>query len=412
MKHSPSNLALAWCVLMSTSSHACAQGEWTLIGRDLQEQRVELTQLKDGLLTFIDASGGLAERSTRDLLAIIHEQPPTVRPPRELPWITRQMELFGQQPITSDEPIEVFLGTLTLTDGQRWVGTLASPDGNSLDWLVKDSIVLSARLDQILSLAIRGPIDNIAQTWPGLDDRVLLGNGDTLDGFVVGIGQQVRVETTSGEIQFSLDRVVGLLLANPPTTPSGMILRTSSGSIIKANAFEITVTGRLNAEVGNSPQVSILDLSTTELRSLLLAPDAFGSLAEIKPRTVESSSDQPRAHEPVSTADDALGINSLELHGPVRVAWSLPRPAARFATTATLPPASWAWGDCEIVVYAGDATEALRERLNADRPTVEINLPMGGLTNLTIEIASGQRGNVQDRVILTRPIVTWHSTAP
>jgi hypothetical protein len=49
----------------------------------------------------------------------------------------------------------------------------------------------------------------------------------------------------------------------------------------------------------------------------------------------------------------------------------------------------------------------LRERLHADRPSVEINLPLGGARRVTIEVVSARGGPVQDRVVLGRPLVRW-----
>ncbi len=105
--------------------------------------------------------------------------------------------------------------------------------------------------------------------------------------------------------------------------------------------------------------------------------------------------------------DPTLGVDSLELQGPVRVDWVLPRPAARFAATAALPPAMWAWGDCEVVVRTADGREVQRERLSADHPEAALRVPLGGQTGFSIEIEQGRAGAVQDRIVLERPLVTW-----
>lgn len=398
--------AIALCALACAASSAPAQGEWTLIDRDLHERRIELTQLRDGLLSYIDDTGRAHEQPVTGLLAVVHERPPQDRPPRELPWITRQMELFGQGPVTEVRR-QTFDGLLTLADGQRWVGSLVSARGQSITWLIEEAVILEAQLEHIRSAAIRAPIDEAFATWPGLDDRVLLLNRDTLDGFLVQIGPDVRVETDGGDVNLALDRVAGLLLANPPTDLTGIVVRTAGGSVIGVGTVEIAVTGQVSADLGGDAPSGSLSLLTTELRSLLFAPRSIGALAAIEPAEVASPPDHPWTQPPLSRHDDGLGIDSLELQGPVRVEWTLPRPPARFAATATLPPAMWAWGDCEVVVYTGDGREAFRERLNADRPSVEINVPLGGLTGLTIEIDAGRSGPVQDRVVFERPIITW-----
>jgi hypothetical protein len=406
MTYPPAILRATLCVVGAAVSSASAQGEWVLIDRDLHEQRVELTQIQGGVVSFVDLAGLEHERPVSALLAAIPNHPPEDRPPRELPWITKQMELFGQGP-TADSEAESFTGELTLTDGQRWIGTLVSVRGESITWLLESSLVLEAPLDEITSAEFRAILDHAALDWAGLDDRVLLRNGDTLDGFVARVDPGVRVETATGNVDLALERVAGLLLANPPTTPTGTILRTAEGSVIEVIEVDITVTGAVSSRVGGDAALGDVSLRTTELTSLLFAPGSIGALATMEPTAVISPAEQPWSRPPVTISDDTLGVESLELQGPVRVEWTLPKPARRFSTTATLPPAMWAWGDCEVVVYAGDGDEAFRERLNADRPSVHINLPMGGVSTLAIEIDSGRGGPVQDRVIFTRPMVTW-----
>ncbi len=405
--HAPRSITLAvGLAALSCAPAAQAQGEWLLIDRDLGQQRVELTGLEDGQLSFIDDTGRVRTHATSALLAAIHQPPPQDRAPRELPWITRQMDLFGQGPAT-EAAAEPFVGVLELADGQRWVGTLASARGDSVTWLVEDTLLLDAPLDAVRAAAIGAPLEAARATWNALDDRIILGNGDLLDGFVDRVGETVRFENNAGTVDLELGRVAGILLANPPTAPAGTILRTTCGSVIAVETLEITVTGQVSAQANGRTLVGSLGLRTADLRSIDFAPGRYASLASIKPAGVSAPDAGPGAGGPTEHSDDSLGVDSLELRGPIQVEWVLPRPAARFAATATLPPAMWAWGDCEIVVSGADGAEALRERLNADRPSAEINVPLGGLAGLTIEIESGRGGAVQDRVVLERPIVTW-----
>jgi len=402
-------ITLAGCLAaLSCARPAWAQGEWLLIDRDLGQRRVELTQLRDGELSFLDEAGVVRTHPASGFLAAIHQPPPRDRPARELPWISRQMLQFGRDPRTESAP-EPFVGVLELTDGQRWVGAMVSARDDTITWLVEDTLVLDAPLDSIRSAALGAALDDARATWHALDDRLLLTNGDTLDGFVGRFGPVVRLEQDGRETDLDLGRVAGMLLANPATAPAGTILRTRGGSVLAVEALEITVTGQVSARADARAPVGGLGLRTSELRSIDFAPGEFVGLASIAPAGVSVPGGQARATPPVVYADAELGIDSLELQGPIRVEWALPRPATRFAATATLPPAMWAWGDCEVVVLTADGREALRERLNADRPTAEINVPLGGLSGLTIEIESGRGGPVQDRVVLERPMVGWRA---
>ncbi|MDQ7012716.1 MAG: hypothetical protein Q9O74_02330 [Planctomycetota bacterium] len=400
-----------WVVSIAAGA-ACAQNSWQLIGRDLGEERVELTRLEDGVVSFVDASGRARERALSDLVAAVHELPPPERTPRELPWITRQLQRFTPDRDGSgdgDDPdgLPGFVGRLELVDGQVWVGTLLSADGQSLSWFVEDSVVISVALDRVRSASIHGSIDGARVGWDGIDDRVVLGNGDVLDGFVDEIGERVRMETGGRVVSLPMDRVAGVLLANPPIAAEGMVLRTVGGSVLAVDAIEISLTGRVRAVAARDGGTVEMVFGGEEALSLVVAPDGVGALGLIEPAEVVGPGGMSGGDGLAMVVDEALGFDGFVLRGPVVVRWALPRPARRFAVRATLPPAMWAWGDCEVVVLMGDGTEAARERLWADRPSVEINVPLGGMAGMSIAIESGSSGPVQDRVVFSRPIVGW-----
>ena len=50
-----------------------------------------------------------------------------------------------------------------------------------------------------------------------------------------------------------------------------------------------------------------------------------------------------------------LHLADVQIPGPMRVVWSLPPGAERFAVQAVLPPAARTWGECELIVAAGRA---------------------------------------------------------
>jgi hypothetical protein len=396
----PALLALA------AGAPVLAQGDWLLIGRDLTERRVEITQLEAGTLLFVDEAGRSGKAAVADLLALINARPPAERPARELPWITRQLEVFGEPTATAAPDAAPFVGELELADGQRWVGTLVSSRAESLSWLVEDSLVLDASLDSLRAAAINAPIGDARASWGAVDDRLILTNGDIVDGFVASIGPTVRIETPAGDTETPIDRVAGLLLANPATDPTGAIVHTQRGSIIAVTSLAITATGHCSAEVNGESLVGGLGIRTSELRAVDLAPGDYIGLASLPPHAVTApGGTSPTA--PRTVTDPTLGVDSLELQGPVRVDWVLPRPAARFAATAALPPAMWAWGDCEVVVRTADGREVQRERLSADHPEAALRVPLGGQTGFSIEIEQGRAGAVQDRIVLERPLVTW-----
>ena len=395
---------IAALLALAAGAPVLAQGDWLLIGRDLTERRVEITQLEAGTLLFVDEAGRSGNAAVADLLALINARPPAERPARELPWITRQLEVFGEPTAAPDAA--PFVGELELADGQRWVGTRGSARAESLSWLVEDSLVLDASLDSLRAAAINAPIGDARASWGAVDDRLILTNGDIVDGFVASIGPTVRIETPAGDTETPIDRVAGLLLANPATDPTGAIVHTQRGSIIAVTSLAITATGHCSAEVNGESLVGGLGIRTSELRAVDLAPGDYIGLAGRPPHAVTApGGTSPTA--PRTVTDPTLGVDSLELQGPVRVDWVHHMPAARCAATAALPPAMWAWGDCEVVVRTADGREVQRERLSADHPEAALRVPLGGQTGFSIEIEQGRAGAVQDRIVLERPLVTW-----
>jgi hypothetical protein len=399
-------LIFALVTFAAGAEHAPGQGEWILIDHDLHEHRVELNELREGAVTFTDEAGRSRSRAVDSLVAIIHERPPDERASRELPWLTQQMEMFGQDTQLAAEPEpEPFNAWLELSDGQRWMGSFASAWGETISWSLGGAVSLEAPLERVRAAAIHGPIE--LQTWEGVEDRVLMLNGDRVDGFIASIDESIRVESGGGAIEIPLDRAAGVLIANPRTEPDGTLAWLHDGSIIAATSVEISLNGRVVLGLDAESADRTHQAPTLDLLGLLFEPSAVAGLSTIAPASVTYPPERLWGSPPVAQPPGLLGLGAIDLVGPVRVVWDLPRPAARLATTATLPPAMWAWGDCEIAVLAEDGADVLRERLHADRPSVEINLPLGGARRVTIEVVSARGGPVQDRVVLGRPLVRW-----
>jgi len=119
-----------------------------------------------------------------------------------------------------------------------------------------------------------------------------------------------------------------------------------------------------------------------------------------------------------------MGAADIELPGPMLVEWSLPASAARIAGWAELPRECWTWGDCTVVVSlasAGDQSSAgskelFRETLSSERATAEFNLLIDATTLnarervLRVEVLPGDRGPIQDRVLLRRVLLLCQSS--
>lgn len=398
---------LALAVAGAAPAAALAQGEWVLIDRRLDRRHVELTQVREGAVTYTDESGRSREEPLENLLGILHERPADERPAREVPWLAQQMEMFRQDTGAAPEPEpEPFLGRLDLTDGQRWRGELIGGRGQALAWRLGEGQVLEAPLERVVAAEVSAPISLAG--WPRLDDRVMLLNGDTVEGFIAGVNGSLLVESGGNELEIPLSRVAGFALANPPEPPDGRMVWLHDGSVLAVSDIEITITGEAALGLRGESAGAVYDAVAMDVLAILLDPGAISGLSTLGPTAVVYPPERLLPEPPVREGAGLLGAGDIDLVGPVRVEWEFPRPAVRLAATAILPPAMWAWGDCELVVRMGDeGTVVLRERLRAERPSIDLNLPLGGARRLTIEVLSGEGGPVQDRVVLVRPLVQW-----
>ncbi|MHC4082782.1 MAG: hypothetical protein ACYSU2_15835, partial [Planctomycetota bacterium] len=89
--------------------------------------------------------------------------------------------------------------------------------------------------------------------------------------------------------------------------------------------------------------------------------------------------------------------------GPISVQYQLPAGSAYLSAEAALPVKARSWGDCELVIREDDQ-QIFSTRLNAERPSAVIGLPLDG-SRLTVEVTEGSGGPVQDQVVLLRALV-------
>lgn len=311
------------------------------------------------------------------------------------------------------------LGLLELVDGQRVVGGFAPADPgrpeDHLAWEAGPLGTLVIKLDRVARVR-EGAM--VAAPPPRADrakrDRVVLSNGDVLEGFVERLGAEVwvAVGTSGPATRVEASRIREVTLTNPLEPLTGRVLWLGAGSIIGVEALAPARAGTLafsaRAEVGSDRSIEVrLD----QIRAFLPDAASLRPLSELPIARQEPAADRTGA-APVRVlgrGDAPLNAADIELPGPMTVEWTLPENAARLAATVTLPVTARDWGDCEVIVEAVDAAgqgkPLERQRLNADSPTFALNVPVAGAARVRVRVEAGAYGPIQDRVLLRRPVV-------
>lgn len=420
-----------------------------LIDDTLAQRPVRLVAISADALTLRDATGRTSTLPLARAMALVPEARRDAlagRATRERTW--RE----------ADHASARVVGRAVLTDGQSLPGSpLSDPTADHLAWRSRLWGVVSIPLDALAVAQLRAqesaaPL--LALRRPrssGANDAVLLVNGDRIEGFVASIigptttsqpgarprdndppargsAGSVTLEINKTASTIPLDRVDGVVFANPATEPRGAWIWLHDGTAARVESIlmpadapaTIRPPALLARQTAEQPEP--ITLRGPEIRAVLFDAARLRPLASLPnaptgPTSGPASGSGPtaRGEVRVGDAEDApIGAADVELIGPVSWDWTLPPGATRVAWSAELPPAARIWGDCTLVVTttrAGDPTAAtlLRQRFNADTPTHDANvalppdLPPG--TRLTLAVEPGPAGPVQNRVTLRRPLV-------
>lgn len=347
-------------------------------------------------------------------------------------------------------------GLVELTDGQRLAGDAAGPASASEDdgsgalwWSVwsADRRAVSVPLERLSSAWMGGGggvggvggagVLGVLDAAPEDLDVIVLANGDEVGGFVASLSGPAEIEPVSGgALSFDLGVVSGVSLANPDEAGADAVrVWLDDGSVVGVRSARVggdglTVLSGLfagGAEVADAdagggeaglredragvdevvyPLVSALSVARSgrivAVSSLEPASQAGGG-ASVVARRLDTAL---HPDDLAPTGATPLGLRDVVLPGPMRVSWSIPEGATRFAATAALDSASARWGDCELVVRI-DGAELARGRLAAGGTrTMAINVAVpAGARSLEVSVEAGAFGEIGDRVALRRPML-------
>lgn len=234
-------------------------------------------------------------------------------------------------------------------------------------------------------------------------DVVLLANGDRVSGYVISCTDGlITIEDDSGDIiELPIERVRELTLLNERERPSGQRILGTDGSEFVVNGVRLS-GDYVHAEM---PERGTIRISGSFVRGILFDAAAFQPLAT-SPLTRLGG---PNWYGPVDRPrrldiDAAFGASDIELRGPVEMEFELPDASGRFVTIAEIPRTHLDWADLIISVHLDD-TVISRTHLHRDQPREEIVIDFERGREMLITLEEGERGPVQDVVVLRRPML-------
>jgi len=380
-----------------------------LIDRNLDRQLVELVSIDGEDIRFIDASGRAVTAPTTQFVALT--------PIDAWTDANAATSVFRRSGIVSRP------GVLELTDGQRFVGTasVVSAGEESLAWNYARLGLLAVPLENIRRVVLPR-IMTAEQAMPSLavsdEDVLRLTNKDTLRGFIVSFGSEASIELADGStIVTPMNVIDEMTLANPDESPEGVRVWLTGGNVVDVESLH-AITGkadRIEATLEQGPIVAVnaasvpseaddqpvglrFEIDRNQIDAINFDTQALVPLASLQ----SNSPDRPLVID--DTGVSALDARSIQMPGPMRTTWTLPRGAARLAMTAELPLESRAWGNLDLIVLV-DGVERERHTLSAQSPEAHIRLDLASARELTLELDEGQFGPVQDRVELREGIL-------
>jgi hypothetical protein len=295
-----------------------------------------------------------------------------------------------------------------LIDGQVFRGRFSgevSPAAESMLWDTPHFGTLIIPLERLLFVRIddQTPLPSRASA-----DVLTLANGDRLEGFVSRLNPSITVErSTGGVTELSHAQVAAIRFANPPTPTNAARAWLGDGTVVDVDALASEVDGeRITLRL---PSGQVADVPANEFLAARLMADRLVPLAQL-----EARAEPPRGRPwtpPLRRGDPAavpLGLAEIELPGPMRVTWTLPRGASRLSLTAELPLDARLWGDATLTFSLDDAVLAA-VRLSSAEPvhTVTLDLPNSDRADraLVATLDEGAFGPIQDRALLRRAVL-------
>ena len=300
---------------------------------------------------------------------------------------------------------------IRFANGQVFPGNIIA-SGDQLQWRHKRLGEFNINLEDIRSLRL---IEGVEIPKALTSDVIMLANGDQLEGLVMDLTDPLPIEREAEDgtlttIEVPLERVASIALVNPPTSPSGVRIWLSDGTIFDAEQIRVGDDGYAQFIRPLVSETRELEMAVEYLRGVLFDPRRVVPLASLEAKVDAGSAEGLRAWSPEPIPGRGtwpLDAPELRIDGPSRTSWQLPMPGCTFATTAELP-VNAPLGVFDLVVRDGDR-EIQRTRMDRDNPLVRIVHRLES-RELQVELEMSTSGPVHNDLVLHEAILLLPET--
>ena len=296
-----------------------------------------------------------------------------------------------------------------LTDGQVIIASFGGFHGNRDDLVVRWKHPGMGMMDIPIERTSFIQFEPMSQPPSAIDlDEIVLRNGDRMNGFIESFTDPIIIENAGSKREVPLDRVAGIALVSAPPQIAAVRIWLSDGSIVDGTSITggfgggfvlqgMTLGMSRSSQPIFSEEIMCVSQSSKRIIPLsLIQPKVFA------PTTIFL----PRAEYPtpiISTIEAPLGASTIEIRGPERLVYEIPKGFSVFSADVEIPPAVLGWADCAFVVRQ-NGQELARFSLNTKNPKERVRVTIqNGPLEIEIEEAAG--GPVGDSVVLRRAIL-------
>ena len=315
--------------------------------------------------------------------------------------------------------------SMTMQSGERFPGRIDRGAGE-LRWMHPWLGPIAIDLERTRSIEIEASRrETIPRESEG--DRVLLANGDVIEGLVTELDRDCVVESLDdGSIRrVPLEVVARIDLLESDQNPGTIRLEARDGTVVDVERFRVAPTSlREQARREDVATIAIVrgrdqdlaDASSKEIplplrdfSAIVFGPARIESLASLDPQIEPIETRQASGGDAANTATERFWIpaparaeestpiadRDVEFSGPARIRYRVAKGSV-LSTTAILPDTMRRFGDFELVLFDG-RREILRHRFSHEAPRLEIAAPITS-GELVLELHEGRYGPVQDRL--------------